>query len=568
MSSDESAPKAPANRRATVACTFCRQREREKKPWKRKCNGQRPVCVNCASSNVECHYTDVEQRRFDAEASLAAIACQILILELQQLPTSHKPTVQFSCCLFSISAWLWCVCSTNSKRDIGSIKGHRFGIRRRTSSNDYSTVAFDNYRISAILPLVRSLLGDYPSDVFLHIKERRKLPSQLKTAFHPGIAPDIPFIDRAITDTLIETYFQSVNLQHPILSYDDFIAHYHSFVSEPLQVSLESCLLLVTLALAEAATTQPPEQLKADWSPGSIYILTAWTIALDAYLNGAVTSAALPRCLYLTALYYNYLSRPLDAWKLVHMASTSFQRLWIRSKPSPEMNDPETQSSIRLCWAIFSVECDLIAEHHLPRSGIENLVDGLCLPLCGDPLDPSLPAWLAELSSRRLLNRVHHAMYAEDHQYLLQADYVTNHGNGGHVEENINRLMSTSVNVSLELDAQLSNWYDLIPQVIKPSLTPSGISIQETILVLRYYSAKDIIFRPFLLSSCSFPSTIQPPHHLLEISQTAAISASTVIATIAALNPWLAESVPDIDALQELAISAIQRWAFPGSYES
>ncbi|KAJ6014227.1 hypothetical protein N7540_008818 [Penicillium herquei] len=351
-------------------------------------------------------------------------------------------------------------------------------------------------------PLVRSLLGDYPSDVFLRIEERRKLPSQLKTAFQPGVAPDIPYFDRSTTDTLLETYFQTVNLQHPILSYEDSIAHYHSFVSEPLQISLESSFVLVTLALAEAATTQPPERLEADWSPGSIYILPAWTIALDAYLNGTVTSAALPRCLYLIALYYNYLSRPLDAWKLVHMASTSFQRLWIS---------------------------DLIAEHHLPRSGIENLVDGLHLPLCGDPPDPSLLAWLAELSSRRLLNRVHHAMYAEDQEYILQADYVTNHGNGGYLEENINRIMSTSLNVSLELDAQLSNWYDLIPQVIKPSLIPSGVSIQETMLVLRYYSAKDIIFRPFLLFACSLPPTIQPPQPLLEISQTAAYSCQQYI---------------------------------------
>lgn len=38
-----------------------------------------------------------------------------------------------------------------------------------------------------------------------------------------------------------------------------------------------------------------------------------------------------------------------------------------------------------------------------------------------------------------------------------------------------------------------------------------------------------------------------------------------MVATVAALNPWLAEHVPDIDDVQELAISSIQRWAFPGS---
>lgn len=178
--------------------------------------------------------------------------------------------------------------------------------------------------------LVRSLLGDYPSDVFLRIEERRMVPGQLKVACLSGISPNMPLLDRAITDNLMEIYFQSVNLQHPILSYEDCITHYHSVVSGPLQVSLESSFVLVMLALAEAATTQPPEKLDADWSPGHIYIFPAWSITLDAYINAAVTTPALPQCLYLIALYYNYLARPLDSRKLVHMASTSFQRLWIR----------------------------------------------------------------------------------------------------------------------------------------------------------------------------------------------------------------------------------------------
>lgn len=34
---------------------------------------------------------------------------------------------------------------------------------------------------------------------------------------------------------------------------------------------------------------------------------------------------------------------------------------------------------------------------------------------------------------------------------------------------------------------------------------------------------------------------------------------------MAAHNPWIEEFVPDIDALQSLARSTIQLWAFPGS---
>lgn len=157
----------------------------------------------------------------------------------------------------------------------------------------------------------------------------------------------------------------------------------------------------------------------------------------------------------------------------------------------------------------------------MPRSGIENLVERLHLPLCGDPPDPALLAWLAELSARRLLNRVHHVMYADDQKFSLQADYVTKNSTPGQEQETIAGLMRSSLNVSKELDVQLSNWYDLIPQIIKPDLSQtSSLSIQDTMIVLRYHSAKDIIFRPFFIFACSLPSTIRPPQSLLEICQT------------------------------------------------
>ncbi|KAJ5151413.1 uncharacterized protein N7482_010665 [Penicillium canariense] len=414
-------------------------------------------------------------------------------------------------------------------------------------------------------PQVKSLLGDYPSDVFLRIEERRAPLTSQGLVGNPTDLSAIQPLDRSCTDDLMELYFQTVNIQHPILDRDECIALYHSTVSRPLQPSLESALLLVVLALAECAKTQPPERLSADWAPGSTYFLPGLSISLEAYLNTTVPSSTLPQCLYLMALYYNYIVRPLDAWKLVHMASTCFQRLWIS---------------------------DLIAEHHLPRSGIENLVDRLQLPLCGDPPNPSLLAWLAELSARRLLNRVHHAMYENDQEHLLQADHVTSNCASGREEEVIIRLMSSRLNVSMELDTQLNHWYDLIPQIIKPDLTQIPISVGDAVIVLRHHSAKDIIFRPFLLFACSLPSTVRPPESLIEICQTTIYScrqyvraaamrlaepsasteivvhsvfASTIIITISALNPWLTEYAPDIDDLQGIAISTMQRWALPGS---
>lgn len=179
-------------------------------------------------------------------------------------------------------------------------------------------------------PQVKSLLGDYPNDVFLRIEERRTLPTSLELPSSTSGPLEMPVLDHAITSDLMEKYFQSVNMQHPIMDYEECVEQYHSLQSNPLESSLESALFLLMLALAEVAVAHPPDVLDADWMHGSTYFWPALTIAVETYLKTSVTTIVLSRCLYLAALYYNYLGRPLDAWKLVHMASTSFQRLWIK----------------------------------------------------------------------------------------------------------------------------------------------------------------------------------------------------------------------------------------------
>ncbi|KAG2002870.1 hypothetical protein GB937_009406 [Aspergillus fischeri] len=521
--------------------------------------------------------------RFDVETSLSAIGERLDRLETT-LREHADALNQLSSRSAAVSTPVSHVSQPANASSVDPPRGspHGSGFSYTATPNGRSNVATDTSPDVALPPMtiplwhstttgsllscpqVKSLLGDYPSDVFLRIEERRTLPPGLKLPCLPGTRPEMPTLDRTVTDALMEYYFQSVNMQHPILDYDDILPQYHAMAADALQPSLESALILLMLALAEAARTEPSERLEADWSPGGAYFLPALGISLDAYLNTPNTATHLPQCLYLAALYYSYLARPLDSWKLVHLASTSFQRQWIS---------------------------DLIAEHHLPRSGVETIVDSLPLPLCGDPPDSSLLAWLAELSSRRLLNRVHHVMYAGDQESLWQANYISSQ-TGVNDEDAVKRLLHSTLTISVELDGQLNNWYNLIPQTIKPDLAQVPTEVQDAVMVLRYHSAKDIIFRPFVLFACSLPATLRPPPFLMDICQTAiyscrqyilaaamrlhqpsasteivihSIFASTVIVTIAALNPWLSQYVSDLDALQTLAISTIQRWAFDGS---
>lgn len=119
-------------------------------------------------------------------------------------------------------------------------------------------------------PQVKSLLGEYSSDIFLRIEERRVLPTSLALPSITSSPLEMPVLDHSITNDLMEKYFQSVNMQHPILDYDESAAQYHSLASNP-EPSLEYASFLLMLALAEVAYAPAPEALDTDWSPGSTY---------------------------------------------------------------------------------------------------------------------------------------------------------------------------------------------------------------------------------------------------------------------------------------------------------
>lgn len=119
-------------------------------------------------------------------------------------------------------------------------------------------------------PQVKSLLGEYSIDIFLRIEERRVLPTSLALPSITSSPLEMPVLDHSITNDLMEKYFQSVNMQHPILDYDESAAQYHSLASNP-EPSLEYASFLLMLALAEVAYAPAPEALDTDWSPGSTY---------------------------------------------------------------------------------------------------------------------------------------------------------------------------------------------------------------------------------------------------------------------------------------------------------
>ena len=101
--------------------------------------------------------------------------------------------------------------------------------------------------------------------------------------------------------------------------------------------------------------------------------------------------------------------------------------------------------------------------------------------------------FLAEIGLRRLLNRVSNSIYTV-------SSPITN--------------TDALEPVVHELDAQLTRWYNGLPQSVRFELhtgrNPSATPVQ-TVLRLRYFACRTIIFRPYVLAVLINESAFMDP---------------------------------------------------------
>ncbi|KAL0938071.1 C6 finger domain-containing protein [Colletotrichum truncatum] len=580
-------------KRTAVACHYCRRR-------KRKCDGRQPVCTLCEeANNSECEYpiTEENNRQISADHT-AEILDRLHRLEESfnnftsippnshiqpgdhftphsygpplrhnPSPASAFPSPDYAAPL-AVDPSIHVYSSSSAPRATGM--GTDITAPMAIPMSHSTTTGSLLQSRSA-----KTLLGDYPSDVFLRVESKRSLHQVLSLTPVPLNQITFPTLSAETAAPLADNFFNLVNPQHPVLEREDFDPIYQDVVGQPLQRDIRTALVLIVLALGEAAV-DTPDLTKNAWLPGVELFTPALQVLLATWFDSFGDNILLPQGLYLAALYYSYLSRPLQAWRLVHMASTSIQHFPIRhrSMKQPLEETLKHQPVTRLCWAIFVLECDIVAEHHLPRSGIDQVIENLPFPRCGNPPDTAMLYWLADLSARRLLNRIHHVMY--DTANLTATAVPT----------------ASLISVSAELNHQLGAWFDLLPSTIKPDLNNPAPSVDEAIMILRYNAAGDIIFRPFLHQVCGSPPGSTPPDLVVENAKQClyhcrqylavvehrlkascgsleivlhSTLAVILLLTLASLSPILSSAVPDIDTLQLHAILLVEKWAFPGS---
>jgi hypothetical protein len=137
-------------------------------------------------------------------------------------------------------------------------------------------------------------------------------------------SPPIPLeIER--DDDLVSVFFSLVHPNHPILDRQEFEKIYEKFVQTGIDDSLESILCMVVLALGAAATASPTPETFQDSPPGMQYMQHVMPTLISLSAWSFPSSILLSQALVLASIYFAYIVRPLQSWRLMHSASTILQ---------------------------------------------------------------------------------------------------------------------------------------------------------------------------------------------------------------------------------------------------
>ncbi|ERS96134.1 hypothetical protein HMPREF1624_07670 [Sporothrix schenckii ATCC 58251] len=593
---------------------------------KRRCNAGKPSCQNCIEAQVNCEYDDAPSQRIDTSGGSREILSRLrdieALLEAQSdsllsmaggfgATTSSRPatttttTAGISSDSSNNGTNHAATAAVPDDRSLASLSTSHMGVPMTPLPLTNIDIAEDlagvppltipvkhktssSYLLS--LPAMKALIGEYPPDLFFLLESRDPLPPPLAldaaTSFSTQPRP-LPPLGRDVTDYLVSAFFSMAHESHPVLDEAEFRALYARFRADAGLSSIENALCMVVLAIGAVAVSAPGAADFRTNPPGMDYMQHALPTLVAQSAWSFSYSTILAQALVLASNYFAFIVRPLHSWRLIFSASTILQFKLSGLEARQIQQSPaahEYESLLRLFWSCFLLECDRLAELELPRSSLQQLTDETALPSC-DSLSPlQSTCYLAEISIRRLLNRIHNCLYpVKQHLFRLSSAALMTTDN--FTMEEITAMQT----VCDELRRQLDLWHASIPEPYRPLLNtvPEGHTDRQLVLRIRYFAARHIIYRPFVLYIVSTPPTATLPESIREkaalcidacrsyilnvthiiqrpsqYTWTFSLSslAAVVVVTLSSLCPLLKHLVPDIDELQTVAIRNIRSW--------
>lgn len=353
-------------------------------PSKRRCDAGRPSCGNCIEAGVDCRYDDTPSQRIDSSGGSREIIGRLQ--DIEAMLQNHLPdiTALASGVQTIVSQSASAVAATSPESQTSTLQAARIlshdlaGARSAQAwpspmqlepqpqpQQELTGVAdpelapltipvghktSSNYLLR--LPPMKQLIGEYPADLFFLLESRNPLPPEMPV--HPTAASMNPLspdeLDRSVLDCLVSAFFSDVHHCHPILDKNEFDRIYQAFLdsyyADPW--SIESVLCLVVFALG-AATLAPPgaEGFQAS-PPGMVYMQAALPTLISMSSWSVSYSLLLPQALVLASVYFAYIIRPLQSWRLVYSASSLLQFKLCRYGPSDLFYIPTLEQQLIL----------------------------------------------------------------------------------------------------------------------------------------------------------------------------------------------------------------------------
>ncbi|KAK4251571.1 hypothetical protein C7999DRAFT_10831 [Corynascus novoguineensis] len=471
-------------RRATIACEVCRSR-------KSRCDGTKPKCKLCTELGAECIYRE-PGIKLDAGDKLILERLNRIESLLQMNMVGHQgnginlshdsPNMSNGTALSGDNLLV----RDANNNFVSIIPSGGLGTWSANATNNISTMPKVHTNAALHLlqwPLIRDLVSrPYDPQILLQLEMAREpLHSLAKT----------PCVDLSNTNAYIEAYFDRVNVWYACVNPYTWRSHYRIALSNGFREGPESCIVLLVLALGQASLRGSISRIVPhEDPPGLQYFTAAWSLLPGMMTSNSVLAA---QCHLLAAAYLFYLVRPLEAWNLLCTTSTKLQLLLMTPNRVPA---DQRELIERIYWNSLLFESDLLAELDLPHSGVVAFEENVGLP-CGFEGDEQeavgrdeLWYFLAEIALRRLLNRVSQLIYSKD-----------------------SMASTTSLEpVVAELDFQLTQWYESLPVPLQFPFTRTMLPDPvQTVLRLRFFACRTIIYRPYILAVLDNEQAILDP---------------------------------------------------------
>ncbi|KAF5505147.1 Echinocandin B biosynthetic cluster transcription factor ecdB [Colletotrichum siamense] len=484
-----------------------------------RCNGNTP-CASCSASQQECTYGSEANSRGKSDLILEGV------LRVEKFLHEMKATIvspaassfHFSPNPSHDGVFKGAPPFTDSRPAVvspalrsasrGSFSGsplneihhpQRTPISEPLYQNNYENAVLDSMHTSTTESILQwphfeafpSMKDDYVS--IFHLEQSRPVVKTRSTVMYP-------YVTAEEIDGIIESFELTINFWYPTMSCGQ-LAQVRKLISDgiPEEDSILVCLALLTMALGCAGqvtaglttgTTLSEEERKrrlARRAMGDMYFDSVLKKLHVVHTNVGSTAT---HCLFFTAMYFAFLRRPLQAWEYINAASA---KCLLLLSYSPESESEEDQERIRrIFWSCYILESDYLAElNGLPQSGIARIESSTALPgqynthRDSKVEEKSSLYFLACISMRRLLNRVHQLLYARDTGTALdhtRFPYVV-----------------------AELNHQLDEWRDVLPAAFKFEVGFNNIGNQSTptehggFLRQRYLTCRSVIYRPYLM---------------------------------------------------------------------